>query len=1047
MNLSKKLFMGILLMVMMLPTISLAQVKPRITSPSDRSSSTLGNQVNVTVSGNNIEVIYAGLNGNPNPYSDNESNFYKGTMYSSSNSNHYFTPGSDTWANKWVKIIAHDKTGGGWSDPIYIKINPKPQPAPTPAPQQPTVSQQQPINADRWTNQNTTVYSDWNPNTRRSVRTLGTDTKVYVSQKYTLSNGETLAKISEGYVNANNLKTDAPAPTYTTQTVNADRWTNQNTAVYSDWNPNTRRTVRILGTDTKVYVSQKYTLSNGETLAKISEGYVNANNLKTDAPAPTYTMQTVNADRWTNTNTTVYNDWNPNSRRSVKTLSKDTKVYVNQKYTLSNGEVLAKISEGFVNANNLNTATPAPTYTTQYINADRWTNTNTIVYNDWNPSTRRQIKTLSTNTKVYVSQKYTLSTGETLAKIPDGYVNANNLNTVEPAPQSQTVNAYRWTNTNTTVYNDVNLTSRKSSLSTGTKVYVSSKSFLNNGKTSAKIEQGYVDANNLNTAEPTPQSQIVNAYRWTNTNTTVYNDVNLTSRKSSLSTGTKVYVSSKSSLNNGKTSAKIEQGYVDANNLNTVAPTPTYTIQQINGDRWTNQSITVYSDWNTNTQKTVRTLSTNTKVYVTQKYILSNGDEFAQISGGYVDAKKLKTDAPTQANASELVLTKAEWKTGGLYIEGTYKWLDYLWEVHCIGSNCNPTSKNQYFSVSGNKFSATIPANIYQREKEYKIYVVGSNKNTGQEIKSATKSVNIPALPVAQKSDNSSNSSAGNANNSNNSNTINGGSISLASFAKGTYDKNLYNGRISYRTDGWKIAHTHKGGNWTLATDFWYQIYEKGDNVIIAFRGTPAPLKDTNGKFIFTTTGNWKETLELIGLFGNKVGTHPQDNNVRKEVDNGKIFGYLEAGKRIYITGHSLGGHLAMICYKQILYNGYGYLVDGVETFNAVGISNGDAVFINKNGNYNKIIQHYTCCDIARWASEANGLCFPGKPQKSTVSHKDDVSNGYSHAKLTYEQSIEKIKYLASLVLSGKINSYEYETMGDIMISELTIRATAHTKY
>ena len=144
---------------------------------------------------------------------------------------------------------------------------------------------------------------------------------------------------------------------------------------------------------------------------------------------PTYTVQTINANRWTNTNTTVYNDWNPNTRKIVKTINIGVMVYVSTKYIINNGESLAKISDGYVNANDLSTA---PTYITQSVNADRWTNTNTPVYNDWNPNTRTTVKTITTGTKVSVSIKYTLSNGEVLAKIPDGYVNANNLNTAAP---------------------------------------------------------------------------------------------------------------------------------------------------------------------------------------------------------------------------------------------------------------------------------------------------------------------------------------------------------------------------------------------------------------------------------------------------------------------------------------------------------------------------------------------------------------------------------------------------------------------------------------
>ena len=113
----------------------LGQEKPRITSPSDRSTSVHGSQLNVTVSGSNIEVIYTGLNGNPNPSKENESDdgFYKGTMNPAGGNKFFFTPNTPVWKNKWVKIIAHDKNTDLWSDPIYVKIlgvSPPSQPEP-----------------------------------------------------------------------------------------------------------------------------------------------------------------------------------------------------------------------------------------------------------------------------------------------------------------------------------------------------------------------------------------------------------------------------------------------------------------------------------------------------------------------------------------------------------------------------------------------------------------------------------------------------------------------------------------------------------------------------------------------------------------------------------------------------------------------------------------------------------------------------------------------------------------------------------------------------
>jgi len=243
--------------------------KPRITSPSDRSSSVLGNDVNVYVSGNNIEVIYAGLTGNPNPSNSNESNFYKGTMYQSGN-RFYFTPNTSTWENKWVKIIAHDKVSDGWSDPVYVKINPKPflskpqwvQELPTNvvANQYYTISWKQVANAQKYrvyfTQGGSQKGYDYTPSgTSQSVIIPNISGTAYIGiiaipdySKYNQSDELTKAI----YI-------------WRLETINKDRWTTQATTVYNDWNPSNRKSVGVtIPKDTRVNVRDKFILGNDE---------------------------------------------------------------------------------------------------------------------------------------------------------------------------------------------------------------------------------------------------------------------------------------------------------------------------------------------------------------------------------------------------------------------------------------------------------------------------------------------------------------------------------------------------------------------------------------------------------------------------------------------------------------------------------------------------------------------------------------------------------------------------------------------------------------
>jgi hypothetical protein len=107
----------------------------------------------------------------------------------------------DDWVNKWVKIFAENSAAKLSSNEVCIQIKPKK-----------ASEDKEAINADRWTNKNTPVYSDCNSVTKKAVKTLKKGTKVYATDKYTC-NGKTYVKISEGYVNVNDLSTADPSKT------------------------------------------------------------------------------------------------------------------------------------------------------------------------------------------------------------------------------------------------------------------------------------------------------------------------------------------------------------------------------------------------------------------------------------------------------------------------------------------------------------------------------------------------------------------------------------------------------------------------------------------------------------------------------------------------------------------------------------------------------------------------------------------------------------------------------------------------------------------
>jgi hypothetical protein len=263
----------------------------------------------------------------------------------------------------------------------------------------------------------------------------------------------------------------------------------------------------------------------------------------------------------------------------------------------------------------------------------------------------------------------------------------------------------------------------------------------------------------------------------------------------------------------------------------------------------------------------------------------------------------------------------------------------------------------------------------------------------------------------------------------------------LALFAKAAYNDDLYGDDHVYEGDqiytpesgplqildpislsipcsncDWKLVHSRQSGEWNLwETDFWYQIYESRNAFVIAFRGTPG-LNIVNP----AVYGNWMETIKMI--FN---GKHPQDNLLEEEVlnevvsfdvSNGWLVWHkkrktikhfleeaIKKNKKIFITGHSLGGHLAIVAYKHIQDQGYAGLVERVETFNPVGVSEDVSVSIEKtereaSGDVRKIIHHHTCCDIAHWGSEtttlgADKLYFPGLALDSFDIKKKDPTH------------------------------------------------------
>lgn len=97
--------------------------------------------------------------------------------------------------------------------------------------------------------------------------------------------------------------------------------------------------------------------------------------------------------------------------------------------------------------------------------------------------------------------------------------------------------------------------------------------------------------------------------------------------------------------------------------------------------------------------------------------------------------------------------------------------------------------------------------------------------------------------------------------------------------------------------------------------------YQKDDNLVISFRGTD------NG----IVAENWKYVLYHR--------EHPQVKYIRYYINRIKCSGLVGKNTRIYVTGHSLGGYLAIYSLGILLHtDGLSDKIEKAVTFNALGI-------------------------------------------------------------------------------------------------------------
>ena len=259
----------------------------------------------------------------------------------------------------------------------------------------------------------------------------------------------------------------------------------------------------------------------------------------------------------------------------------------------------------------------------------------------------------------------------------------------------------------------------------------------------------------------------------------------------------------------------------------------------------------------------------------------------------------------------------------------------------------------------------------------------------------------------------------------------------LASFADAAYSRDLYGlpekegghyvsiGGVNGPYRKWRLVYSHqKNGGWlsrqnedgqegvVKVTDLLYLVFERGDTIVIAFRGTPPPFPlPENASAIH----NWVETIGLI-----VSGEHYHDSMVYQEVTSGKIRELVKkgSGKKVYITGHSLGGHLALLAYSYIIRDDTldANLIEQVQVFNALGIKEDDASLVQRSGYSERIVLNYTCCDIATLTSQFCGLSYVGA---HNVKQETKNAKGETHNHITDKARAEWRELVESVLLAS----------------------------
>ncbi|GHU79775.1 hypothetical protein AGMMS49992_32160 [Clostridia bacterium] len=246
----------------------------------------------------------------------------------------------------------------------------------------------------------------------------------------------------------------------------------------------------------------------------------------------------------------------------------------------------------------------------------------------------------------------------------------------------------------------------------------------------------------------------------------------------------------------------------------------------------------------------------------------------------------------------------------------------------------------------------------------------------------------------------------------------------LAEFAQYAYNQ----GFLPDAFRGWNVKRIDDEN-----TRFSCTIFTSTNSIVYAFRGTPRPSELT------TALIDWGQTLNYYMLADVNTAAHAQKDSLVRVTNAEIIPSFMNEDKNIYLTGHSLGGWLALNSYIQIsdaLSVNSLYRLKSIVTFNTIGISNADMQLVaratDKNTHTN-ITDYYFCCDIARWYGYNAGYNFPGQHKVINEYHDEvglaegDYQSLYKHAyNDNVSEALDGLKKISRLLSKSKLEAAWY---------------------